>query len=592
MKLSLIGDLEIEDDQGRLVAFEEGKRRQRRVRFLVAVLACRDWAPTSQQIKVLLWPEDDQDRTSALTSLIHKARKLLPEGRLVTEPAAAGGRRYRLRRPGDVVDIEDFVKLTALGSDARDEGLLEEAAEHYALALEPWQGVADRDAFPDLPDVAELKTLRDSLLALRLRAAEASVAVQLDLGRHTPRLVEQIAGHLLIDPTNEVMASHRMLALHRLGRRAEALRAYDEIAAVLDAELGATPGTLLQQMRTKVQHNAADLQWQAPRKPVPVPAGLSLSAHLSGPGTRADPDPAEPDTDHLHAADFISNTAGVVEFVSDAVDVPVRGEVTAAGVTDILMGNRNSTLAERIWLEEFLSTVNTDSLALPRENRACLERMVREIARNGVEQFLDLGSGFPEEYGPHVHEMARRVTFRMPRVLYVDISPLVETHSHAFMVDGVNTKVLQADMQDVDQVLTAARRHLDFTKPIALLAFNSLQYIGPSDADRGTGHVLDMVARYVAALPNGSCWAMTHITDDGLDPELRPAIDMRIPGAPLAQHLRTMEQIESLFLGMGLVKPGLTDVGRWRPEQEHIPRGMRILAGLAWKRADPGRADQ
>ena len=64
------------------------------------------------------------------------------------------------------------------------------------------------------------------------------------------------------------------------------------------------------------------------------------------------------------------------------------------------------------------------------ESRHLLQRMVDYMLRQGVRQFLDLGSGLPNMANTHqiVHRVAPEA-----RVVYVDIDPLVSTHAAALM---------------------------------------------------------------------------------------------------------------------------------------------------------------
>ena len=60
------------------------------------------------------------------------------------------------------------------------------------------------------------------------------------------------------------------------------------------------------------------------------------------------------------------------------------------------------------------------------ENRAFLRRAVRFAARNGVRQFIDIGTGLPVP--DNTHEVAQHV-IPQARVVYVDNDPLVLTHA-------------------------------------------------------------------------------------------------------------------------------------------------------------------
>ena len=68
--------------------------------------------------------------------------------------------------------------------------------------------------------------------------------------------------------------------------------------------------------------------------------------------------------------------------------------------------------------------------AIARANRAFLGRAVRFAARQGIRQFLDLGSGLP--ISPNVHEIAQWAD-PGARVVYVDHDPVVLAHARALL---------------------------------------------------------------------------------------------------------------------------------------------------------------
>lgn len=112
------------------------------------------------------------------------------------------------------------------------------------------------------------------------------------------------------------------------------------------------------------------------------------------------------------------------------------------------------------------------------ESRAFLWRAVDELARRGIRQFLDVGSGVPAV--GHVHEIARRRTADF-RVQYVDNEPLTVAHSRPLLAGQPRVEIAQADLRDVTGVLAAAR-DLDLSRPVALLLCSVLHYL-PGDPE-------------------------------------------------------------------------------------------------------------
>jgi len=73
------------------------------------------------------------------------------------------------------------------------------------------------------------------------------------------------------------------------------------------------------------------------------------------------------------------------------------------------------------------------------EGRHLLQRMVDYMLGHGIRQFLDLGSGFPNM--ANTHQIAHRVD-PDARVVYVDLDPVVSTHTAALMA-GAKVVTLQ-----------------------------------------------------------------------------------------------------------------------------------------------------
>src|SRR5262249_5805524 len=84
-----------------------------------------------------------------------------------------------------------------------------------------------------------------------------------------------------------------------------------------------------------------------------------------------------------------------------------------------------------------------------RANRAFLRRAVRTVARIGVDQFLDLGSGIPTT--GTVHEAARQVR-PDARVVYVDVDPVAVIHSRSIVAGDPDSAVLEANLLDAERI--------------------------------------------------------------------------------------------------------------------------------------------
>jgi S-adenosyl methyltransferase len=75
--------------------------------------------------------------------------------------------------------------------------------------------------------------------------------------------------------------------------------------------------------------------------------------------------------------------------------------------------------------------------------------------------------------------------------------------------------------------------------------------------------------------------AVSHITSDGIPPEIQATIRDVYTEASAPAVFRTSQAIESLFGGLDLVEPGLVEVGAWRSLRRSPPAPLRFLGGVA-----------
>lgn len=233
---------------------------------------------------------------------------------------------------------------------------------------------------------------------------------------------------------------------------------------------------------------------------------------------------------------------------------------SAARMYDYYLGGTANFAVDRAAGDELLATV-PEVRTYARATRAFLGRAVRYLCDQGIDQFLDLGSGMPTL--GNVHEIVRRRCGRA-RVAYVEIEPEVVAHAGELLRGASGVTVTRADMRDPEAVVTApgVRGLLDFDRPLGILAVSILPYIG--DADDPSG----IMARYRDQCVSGSYLAISHGTALTLTGEqVRDSEDAyRNTNTPLA--LRTKERIRGLLPGYDLVEPGLVPLPDWQPEPD------------------------
>jgi hypothetical protein len=204
-------------------------------------------------------------------------------------------------------------------------------------------------------------------------------------------------------------------------------------------------------------------------------------------------------------------------------------------------------------------------------NRLFLQRVVRYLAMQGIRQFVDLGSGVPTV--GHVHAIADEVSLDC-RVVYVDYEPVAVAHSQVLLErhgDLTRHAAIQADLRDPDKLWASVADTgvIDLSQPIALLMIAVLHVAqpGPDGADVGPA----AVARFRNLMAPGSYLAISHITDDGVAPELdQKLVDLKAMydnGSSSNAIWRSQPEISALFGDFEMIEPGMTWISLWRPEE-------------------------
>src|SRR5947209_15957515 len=126
------------------------------------------------------------------------------------------------------------------------------------------------------------------------------------------------------------------------------------------------------------------------------------------------------------------------------LDVP-----SAARMYDYFLGGYHNFEVDR-HAADAASAIYPDLPYILRANRAFLRRSVAFLTGQGIEQFLDLGSGIPTV--GNVHEILQDVGSQA-RVVYVDIDPIAVTQSVDLLQNIPAAGIVQADMREPEAVL-------------------------------------------------------------------------------------------------------------------------------------------
>ncbi|OZM84377.1 SAM-dependent methyltransferase [Pseudonocardia sp. MH-G8] len=243
----------------------------------------------------------------------------------------------------------------------------------------------------------------------------------------------------------------------------------------------------------------------------------------------------------------------------------------AARMYDYFLGGSHNFAADREAAER-IKRVMPFAVAVIQANRFFLGRAVRFCAEQGVDQFLDLGSGIPTVGS--VHDAARAVV-PQARVAYVDNEPVTVASAAALLDGDPNATITAGDMREPDAVLAApgVRDLLDLTRPVALLTVSMMQFIH-DDAE-----AIGLLERYRSRLAPGSLHVLTHVTGDHDTSELEAAEEVYETTANPGK-LRPRERVAALFGDTELVEPGLVDVTDWRPQEMAGAQHRGLWAGV------------
>jgi SAM-dependent methyltransferase len=231
---------------------------------------------------------------------------------------------------------------------------------------------------------------------------------------------------------------------------------------------------------------------------------------------------------------------------------------SVARIYDYHLGGHHNFAADRA-AADAAAAAYPDLPLVMRVNRAFLRRAVEFLCAQGIDQFLDLGSGIPT--AGNVHEVAQQLN-PAARVVYVDNDAVAVAHSAALLRDNPLATVVRADIREPERILAApeVRRLLDFSRPVAVLLVFVLHFV-PDDAQ-----VARLLSTLREALVSGSYLVISHGTAEQLSPEVHAEERRLSERTSHTLYLRSRAQIASMFDGLDLVPPGLVYLPLWRPE--------------------------
>ena len=247
-----------------------------------------------------------------------------------------------------------------------------------------------------------------------------------------------------------------------------------------------------------------------------------------------------------------------------------------ARVYDAILGGKDNFPWDRAVAAEVIAAF-PQAATSARLNRQVLERAVRYLHDQGIDQFLDVGSGLPTVR--NTHEIAQELN---PRALvaYVDNDPIVLTHGRAQLADDAATTVVTADIRHPDTILSnpAITTFLDFSRPIGLVLNGVIHHLNDDEDPHG------VVIKLTSALAPGSYLQLTHFSTAAPAAAALERVLMQSLGSG---RMRSADEITAFFDDLELVDPGVVLLPEWRPDRPvSYPLeigGQLILGGMARK---------
>jgi hypothetical protein len=155
----------------------------------------------------------------------------------------------------------------------------------------------------------------------------------------------------------------------------------------------------------------------------------------------------------------------------DTVQAVDTSSPSLARAYDYLLGGRANFTADRALAGRLRALYPATSQVLSL-SRAFLASSVADLARAGVDQFIDVGCGLPTR--PAVHEAVLRVR-PAARVVYVDRDPAVVSHATALLAKTqpplpptAMVRVIAGDLAEPEALSWALQPLVDLGKPACL----------------------------------------------------------------------------------------------------------------------------
>ncbi|GAA4954819.1 AfsR/SARP family transcriptional regulator [Actinoplanes utahensis] len=256
---------------------------RQRTALLATLLLHANRVVGTDRLAAVLWASrQPRNARSTLQVRISQLRRVLAE-------AGAGDDRLAYRSPGYLLRVGagelDLLRFTGLADRGRD---LLATGDHRQAAALLHEAVAlfSGRPFEDVP-AAALDADRERLRRRRIAVLADRIDADIRIGRHTA-VLDELAALIEAHPFDERLRGLYMLALHRAGRRSDALAHFRQARRLFAEQDGLEPSEELRRLEKAILTDDPALHGPAPAaapaaRPAPVPAQLPAPLpHLAG----------------------------------------------------------------------------------------------------------------------------------------------------------------------------------------------------------------------------------------------------------------------------------------------------------------------
>ncbi|NOK62496.1 MAG: hypothetical protein GFH27_549293n230 [Chloroflexi bacterium AL-W] len=229
----------------------------------------------------------------------------------------------------------------------------------------------------------------------------------------------------------------------------------------------------------------------------------------------------------------------------------------AARMYDYFLGGSHNFIVDRKAADQVLN-IYPDTALIARVNRAFLQRTIRYLLQQGIDQFLDIGSGIPT--AGNVHEIVH-ATKPEAHVVYIDNDPIAIAQSKQILANTPHADIIAADARQPEAILahSTTTKLLDFQQPMAVLLVSLLHFIADDTEIR------KIVSAIRNAVVSGSYLVISHITKENISEEVAKQGEQIYKNSSTPIIYRTHAEIKAFFDGFELIEPGIVVPPQWHP---------------------------